>query len=358
MQDKEKVKRIVRITGVTLAVYGIFRYLLPLVMPFLFACVAAVLLKPSACWISDKLQVRWRGKQVGIGAGAVGIVELGIVFLVLGLGVYMGSRKLYREMSLLSERYPYWVEKLDVCLTGVCHKAEQSFGFKEQSMVRLMQDMILHFVETMKQGVMPYLMGNSLLMAKYLIGCCIMAVLFAIGVMLFIQELDEWKERIKKSTFQQEFIRAGRLLRTVANAYVRTQGLIMILTMEICTIGFSLLGNPYSILAGIGIGLLDALPIFGTGTVLIPWAVVVCVKGKWMKGLAIFGLYVICYFVRQILEAKLMGDKVGLSPLETLIFMYVGLKLFGVLGVFLGPVGVLVVKEFAVGQRPPARTDD
>ena len=103
----------------------------------------------------------------------------------------------------------------------------------------------------------------------------------------------------------------------------------------------------YSILAGIGIGLLDALPIFGTGTVLIPWAIGACLRGKWLRGLVIFGLYVICYFVRQILEAKLMGDKVGLSPLETLISMYVGLQLFGILGVLLGPVGVLVVKEFA-----------
>ena len=215
-------------------------------------------------------------------------------------------------------------------------------------MVHMMQDMILHFADTVKQGVMPYLMENSLLIAKVLIGSCIMAVLFAIGVMLFIQELDTWKERIKKSAFQKEFARIGRLLRKVGNAYVRTQGLIMILTMEICTIGFSLLGNPYSILAGVGIGLLDALPIFGTGTVLIPWAIVECLRGRWIKGLVIFGLYVVCYFVRQILEAKLMGDKVGLSPLETLISMYVGLQMFGVLGVFLGPVGVLVVKEFTM----------
>lgn len=348
MQGNEKLVKIVKVIGVTLAVYGVFRYMLPLVMPFLFACAAAVLLKPSACWISEKLQVRWRGKRFGIGAGAVGIVELVCVFLLLGLGVYMGSRKLYREMSLLSERFPYWIEKLDVCLTRICHEIEQWFCLKENSMVHMMQDMILHFADTVKQGVMPYLMENSLLIAKVLIGSCIMAVLFAIGVMLFIQELDTWKERIKKSAFQKEFARIGRLLRKVGNAYVRTQGLIMILTMEICTIGFSLLGNPYSILAGIGIGLLDALPIFGTGTVLIPWAIVECLRGRWIKGLVIFGLYVVCYFVRQILEAKLMGDKVGLSPLETLISMYVGLQMFGVLGVFLGPVGVLVVKEFTM----------
>ncbi len=347
MQENEKFRKLMKILGMAVAVYGVFRYLLPLVMPFLFACVAAVLLKPSACWISEKLQIRWRGRRFGIGAGAVGIVELGILFLLLGLGIYAGSRKLYGEMYLLSERFPYWIEKLDICLTGICHELEHSFGLKADSVVFLMQEMIINFMDTIKQGVMPYIMGNSLTIAKWCVGCCIITVLFAIGVMLFIQELDTWKERMENSVFHQEFVRTGRLLRRVGNAYVRTQGLIMILTMEICTIGFSLLGNPYSILAGIGIGLLDALPIFGTGTVLIPWAIGACLRGKWLRGLVIFGLYVICYFVRQILEAKLMGDKVGLSPLETLISMYVGLQLFGILGVLLGPVGVLVVKEFA-----------
>lgn len=347
MEENEKLRKIVKIAGVSVAVYGVFRYMLPLVMPFLFAWIAAVLLKPSACWVSEKLQVRWRRKKIGIGAGAVGIVELGIVFFLAGLGVYTGSRKLYREMYLLSERFPYWVEKLDVFLTGVCHELEASFGLKEGVMVHLMQEMIVSFGDTMKQGVMPYIMGNSLLIGRRCVGGCIIAVLFAIGVMLFIQELDSWKERMERSVFHQEFIRIGRLLHRVGNAYVRTQGLIMILTMEICTIGFSVLGNPYSILAGIAIGLLDALPIFGTGTVLIPWALVMFLRGKWLRGLMIFGLYVICYFVRQILEAKLMGDRVGLSPLETLISIYAGLQLFGILGVLLGPVGVLVVKEFA-----------
>jgi sporulation integral membrane protein YtvI len=353
VRENEKFRKAIRISGVALAVYGVFRYMLPLVAPFLFASVAAVLLKPSACWISERLQVRWRGKRYGIGAGAVGIVELGILFLLLGFGAYTGSRKLYRELCLLSERFPYWIEKLDVCLTGVCHEMEGSFGLKENSMVHLMQEMIVNFMDTIKAGVMPYLMGNSLLIAKCCIGCCIITVLFAIGVMLFIQELDMWRVRIQQSVFHQEFARIGRLLRIVGNAYVRTQGLIMVLTMGVCTVGFFLMGNPYSILAGIAIGILDALPIFGTGTVLLPWALITCMRGLWLRGLGIFGLYLICYFMREILEAKMMGDRVGLSPLETLISVYVGLQLFGVLGVLLGPVGVLVVKEFSGEQKTP-----
>lgn len=108
------------------------------------------------------------------------------------------------------------------------------------------------------------------------------------------------------------------------------------------------MGNSYYILAGVGIGILDALPVFGTGTVLIPWAVLCFLRGQWGRGLMVFGIYLICYFLREILEARLMASKVGLTPLETLASMYVGLQILGIFGFLLGPLGLLLVKEFAL----------
>ena len=158
-----------------------------------------------------------------------------------------------------------------------------------------------------------------------------------------------WKERIQESLYQPEFVRIKNLLCIVANAYLRTQGIIMILTTIVCTFGFFLLGNPYYILAGVGIGLLDALPVFGTGTVLLPWTIFCFLQGQWGRGMTVFGIYLICYFLREILEARLMGDEVGLTPLETLASIYIGLQLFGIFGFLLGPVGLLLVKEFGNG---------
>lgn len=110
------------------------------------------------------------------------------------------------------------------------------------------------------------------------------------------------------------------------------------------------MGNPYYILAGVGIGILDALPVFGTGTVLIPWTLLCFLRGKWGRGMAVFAIYLLCYFLREILEARLMANQVGLTPLETLVSIYVGLQLFGLWGFLLGPVGILIVKEFAGGK--------
>jgi len=357
MQTGRKGRKMIRILGVTAAVYGVFRYLLPLVAPFLLAWITAMALKPSACFLAGKLKVTWRGRTFGIGPGVIGVAELLVLIAGAGLFLYWGSRKLYQEAAMLVSRFPQWVRQFDTRLTRACHKMEQFFSLKDDVMVHLIQDMIRNLGNTIKQSVMPYLMGNSVQAAKCCVGLGILAVLYTIAVMLFIQELDTWKEKAHDSLFRDEFMRIGNLLKIVGKAYLRTQGLIMTLTMAICTAGFFLLGSPYYILAGIGIGLLDALPVFGTGTVLIPWAVIECVKREWGRGVGILALYVICYFVREVLEAKLMGDKVGLSPLETLISIYGGLKLFGVLGVVLGPVGVLVVKEFA-GERAGKRKNE
>lgn len=326
--------------------YGIFRYLLPLAAPFLFAWLTALALKPSASAIASKLKISWKGRSIGVPAGAAGIIELGIIIGALCCLCYFGGKKLFLELSMLADRFPWWMEQLDQYLTGLCRQVEDRMSLKPDTMVCAVRDMIRSLRDTLKQDAMPYLMGNSVIAARFCIRFCILLVLYVIGVMLFIQEMDQWKEKMEKSVFSREFDRIIRLLRRAGNAYVRTQGIIMVLTTVVCTAGFFLLGNPYYILAGVGIGLLDALPVLGTGTVLIPWALFCFLSGKWGRGFMVFGIYLVCYFLREILEARLMGNQVGLTPLETLASIYIGLRLFGLLGFLLGPVGLLIVKEF------------
>ena len=109
--------------------------------------------------------------------------------------------------------------------------------------------------------------------------------------------------------------------------------------------GLLLLGNSYFLLLGPVIGLVDALPVFGAGTVLIPWFLISFLQGRWGQGLALLFLYLVCYLLRQVAEARLMGGQVGLTALETLFSMYVGLRLFGIAGFLLGPIGFLMIED-------------
>ncbi len=348
----EKGKKFVKILGVTGAVYGVFRYLLPLVAPFLFAWGAAAALRPSACWLSERMQVRLktrtgRSRKFGLSPGAAGAAELLALLGILCVFLYQCGRKLYQETVLLMEQFPLWLEQLDAVLTGACRQVEEMFDLRRDFMVYLARDMIAGLGRRMKEGIMPYVMGNSFLAAQCCIGFAVVMLLFVIGTMLFIQEWDSIREKINRSVFRHEFRRAWQVLRLTCRAYLWTQGVIVLLTMAVCAAGLFLLRSPYAILAGIGIGILDALPIFGTGTVLIPWAVIQFIRRRWLRGFLILGMYLACYVLREILEAKMLGGRIGLSPLETLVSIYAGLRLFGLLGVVLGPVGTLLVREFA-----------
>lgn len=352
MQENRKLKKLIRIAGAAGAVYGVFRYLLPLVAPFVFAWLTAVALKPLAYALAGKLRVRWRGKSFGISAGVAGLLELAAVMGIAGTLLYAGGQRLYEQASMFADQLPGWIGQLDQHLTRGCRQVERALSLRPDTMVCAARDMIKGLVNTVKQGAMPYVMGNSVSIARCFIRCCIIVVLYLIGVMLFLQEMDGWKEKMERSVYRDEFERVRKLLCMVGNAYVRTQGIIMLLTAAVCGAGFFLMGNSYYILAGAGIGILDALPVFGTGTVFIPWTIWCLARKRWGRGMAVFAIYLACYFLREILEARLMGRKVGLTCLETLASMYVGLQVFGVFGFLLGPAGLLIVKE--MGAEPEA----
>lgn len=86
------------------------------------------------------------------------------------------------------------------------------------------------------------------------------------------------------------------------------------------------------------------LPVLGTGTVLIPWALINFFMGKWKGGLALLVLYGICYLLREFLEARMMGARWACLPGKSYA-MYVGLELFGIAGFFLGPLGLLLIED-------------
>ena len=113
--------------------------------------------------------------------------------------------------------------------------------------------------------------------------------------------------------------------------------------------GLLLIRQPYALLLAAIIAFIDALPVFGTGTVLLPWAVLCCLVGSFPKGIALTALYLVIWLVRSIMEPKLMASSAGLPPLPALLAMYVGFCAMGVAGMILGPILLLLVKQLHDG---------
>lgn len=97
------------------------------------------------------------------------------------------------------------------------------------------------------------------------------------------------------------------------------------------------------------IALIDALPVFGTGTVLVPWAAVECLLGAVPRGIALLALFAVISVVRSVLEPKLMAAQAGLPPLASLCAMYVGFCAMGVAGMVLAPMALMLVKQLRDG---------
>lgn len=345
VKPSRKLKKTLLILGVTGAVYLSFRYLLPLVIPFLIAYVFALSLRPSALWIENKTRFTIKGKVISIPLAVIGGIEIIIFLIAFGTLLYVGGRKLFFEAQLLLQNLPTILEGIDRWLMDNCSIAEHFLKLPDGYLIEAVRDILSGGQAAIKSRLMPFLMLNSMTIVKWVVGATVIIVILFIATILTLQEMDDIRQRRDNSMFCFEYAMLGNRLMTVGSAWLKTQGAIMLFTMGVCSVGLFILGNPYFILFGIGIGLLDALPIFGTGTVLIPWALFAFFSKNWPYGIGLSVIYIICYFLREIMEAKIMGGKVGLTPLETLVSMYVGLQLFGLLGFILGPIGLLIVED-------------
>ncbi|HWT27694.1 MAG TPA: AI-2E family transporter, partial [Mobilitalea sp.] len=133
--------------------------------------------------------------------------------------------------------------------------------------------------------------------------------------------------------------------------YFKAQFKIMLILTVIMFAGFEILQVGYSILLALGIAFLDFLPVFGTGAILWPWAIINMITGNYMRAIGLSVIYLICQIVKQLLQPKMVGDSIGISPLSALIFMFIGYRLYGVIGMILGiPVGMVLINLYRIGM--------
>lgn len=136
----------------------------------------------------------------------------------------------------------------------------------------------------------------------------------------------------------------------VVGGYFQAQFKIMGVIYIVITVGLMLLKVKYAWLIGFGIAILDMLPVFGTGTVLIPWAVIKLFSGNFATAAGMLVLYVVALLVHQLIQPKLVGESIGLNPFATLFFMYIGYRFGSVLGMIIAiPIGMLLISSYHAG---------
>ncbi len=133
-------------------------------------------------------------------------------------------------------------------------------------------------------------------------------------------------------------------------SYIKAQLLIELIIFTVLFIGFTVLEIPYSLIFSIIVVIVDAIPILGTGTILIPWAILCIMSENIALAWGLLALYGVCLITRQIIEPKIIGSRFGIHPIASILSIYIGMKLFGVLGLFFGPLTALFVKSLLKWQ--------
>ena len=195
------------------------------------------------------------------------------------------------------------------------------------------------------------LLDNALPVGSCIIGICGIVVITLIAACLICDSLPRLRENQEKSMFAAEIHAVKDNLFGFLAAYVKAQAVILVFTSIICIAALFFAGNRYAFMLGIVIGVVDAFPLLGSGLVLIPLAVFSAIEKEYLAAAIYAVTFAACYVLRQMLEPKLMGGHLGITSLEALFGLYVGIVLFGLWGFILGPLGYLVVKKLMCIQK-------
>lgn len=284
--------------GILLAVYLVLRFLLPLILPFFLAWM-------TVCFLI------FSQKKIHMKLFPLSICWLALFLLLAGIAGFFGCWLLYEPCRDL----------IPVC---------QNYWLRFSTYLDWIPGLLSgHLADTIP-SVFTFLFG---------------LFLYFVSVPLFAKDWKQLRRMLDQLPFSFQITNAGRRIAQSMKGWARAQFRIMfIITLE-CAAGYFLLKIPGSGLWAVLTGFVDALPVFGTGTIFVPWILILVLQKNYALALWLALLYVITWLTRELLEPKLLGDGLGLLPICFLMSVIVGLRLFGAVGLFTGPFGVLLVKE-------------
>lgn len=326
-----------------IALYLSFRYLLPLFLPFILAYACAVCLHPCVLWLREKTHL-----PKTICAMIPIILFLGFLIIVLGYIL----RQCYIELCYLLRNWNFYEHMLNSHLTRFCCSIEKTFSFRNGSITYLVENGISDFFQRTSEKIIPAVMNFSIPTMVSLVEILGALLIFILSTFFLTKDLELFRYKKNSHLFSKEMNLVTGKLRIILTAYFKAQLIIMLFTSLIMFIGLSLCHNSYALLCSIIVGFLDALPMIGCGAILIPWALIMLLMSEYFYAVMLVILFIICYLVRQYLEPKIIGNKIGIHPVESLLSLYIGYRLFGLAGFILGPIGYLLLKEIHLNKAP------
>ena len=330
----------VLIIGIVVGIYLSFRFLLPLVVPFLVAGIVSIMYYPFLRKIYHNCDV-WTGRSKRWILVLSVVLFYVVVILVLGVtGMY-----LFGQCKSIWLNLPFYQVRLLAIVRDCCEQVDEVLRIENGESYAYIEGMMGTVMTTDMSGWIPRMTGYSVQLFGKVFSLVFEVIVTVMATFFLIQDYEMLRSKLLETSWGMSICKMITTCKDTLKVYVKAQGLIMLLDGLLCTLAFFAIRQPYFLVLGPLVAVLDALPILGAGILLIPYGVYLLVMGQVGKGLIILLAYLGCVVIRQMTEPKMIGNKIGMRPIYTLLSMYIGFQLFGVIGFLLGPVGVLIGKE-------------
>ncbi len=324
-------------------IYLSFRFLLPLVLPFVIAGIVSVIYYPF-------LRKLYRNSDVWSGKKKKWILVISVVLLYMVLLLLIGwvCGYLFDQGHSILLNYPFYQAKLMCLLKHCCCRVDTLFHMEDGVCFAYISDMADNIWGNSMSAVIPKVTTYSVQAAGRLFGIVFEIVITVIATFFLIQDYEWIRGKMLQSEIGKSICQVIVKCKETLKTYLKAQGCIMLMDGALCTLAFFVIDQPYFLILGPLVAIVDSLPVLGAGMILIPYMLILLLMKRVGKAAVLLTAYLGCLLIRQITEPKMIGNKVGMRPLYTIMSMYVGFRLFGVFGFLLGPLGVLIGRELYV----------
>ena len=316
-------------------------------MPFVIGWFIAYLAYPLVGWMESRVKIK---KKLGSA-----LIIILVIAIVAGLG-YLGIVKLIREIQMALTNAPDLYQDLEAGLREIGARFQGVYKMLPENIQSGWNSLIQNMDE--KAGSVIAGIGNPAVEAtgnvvKRIPGILVSVIVALVSAYFFTaqrEEIIQWSKKVAPKAIEARMSIVMYNLKYAVGGYFKAQFKIMVVVGLILPCGFLILGVDYAFLLAILIAFLDLLPFFGTGTALIPWAVYKFFVMDIKTAVALLIIYGITQLVRQIIQPKLVGDSIGLSPLLTLLLLYAGYRVGGLLGMIVAvPIGMIILNLYKAG---------
>ncbi|MBN7772368.1 sporulation integral membrane protein YtvI [Clostridium aminobutyricum] len=328
---------------ILLLVYVTLKHALKLVSPFIFAFIIAYFLRRPTRFLSSRLKIPYK---------PVAFLLVLVFYSTIGLLVSLIGIKIFSTVTEFILQVPYlYNTQIEPFLTSTFNNIEKSTYKMNPALVAALSNFFEQFIQSLS-GIVSSLSVKAVTsvsnFASILPGLFIKLVIMIISTFFIAGDYDKLTGFVLR-----QFSRKGRKLVIRIKQYMigtlfvcfRSYALIMSITFIELSFGLTLVGVDNAIKIALLISIFDIIPVLGTGGIMIPWTIITFLQGNYGFGFGLLVVYLTITIIRNIIEPKIVGSRIGLHPVVTLICIFVGAKLFGVIGIFGFPITLSLLRH-------------